>query len=52
MLVRRVRAAYELGPDTGLAMIFSARSSADLLSINEYTAHAMLADIDVVNRVR
>jgi len=52
VLVRRVRAAYELGPDTGLAMIFSARSSADLLSINEYTAHAMLADVDVVNRVR
>ena len=52
VLVRRVRAAYEQGPETGLAMIFSARNASDLLSINEFTSRAMLSDIDVVNQVR
>jgi peptidoglycan lytic transglycosylase len=52
VLVQRVRAAYEQGPDTALTMIFSARSPSDLLSINEFTSRAMLSDIDVLNQVR
>jgi rare lipoprotein A len=52
VLVQRVRAAYEQGPESALTMIFSARTPSDLLSINEFTAHAMLSDLDVLNQVR
>jgi rare lipoprotein A len=52
VLVQRVRAAYEQGPTNALTMIFSARSPSDLLSIDEFTSHAMLSDLDVVNQVR
>src|SRR5207302_3048545 len=52
VLVRRVRAAYEQGPDNALAMFFSAKSPGDLLSINEFTSHAMLSDLNAVDQVR
>ena len=52
VLVRRVRAAYEQGPDNALDMFFSAKSPGDLLSINEYTAHAVLSDLNAVDQVR
>src|SRR5439155_17834360 len=52
VLVRRVRAAYEQGPDSALTMLFSARSASDLLSINEFTSRAMLSDVAAVDRVR
>jgi rare lipoprotein A (peptidoglycan hydrolase) len=52
VLVRRVRIAYEQGPATTLDMLLSAQSASDLLSINEFTSHTMLADIDAVARVQ
>jgi peptidoglycan hydrolase CwlO-like protein len=52
VLIRRVRAAYEEGPATTLDMFFSARSAGDLLSINEFTATAMLSDVRAVQRVQ
>jgi rare lipoprotein A (peptidoglycan hydrolase) len=52
VLTSRVRAIYENGPGTALDLMLSARSPADLLSINEFTTHAMEADMDAVSDVR
>ena len=52
VLTTRVRAIYENGPGTALDLMLSARSPADLLSINEFTTHAMEADMDAVSDVR
>ncbi|MFN2543325.1 MAG: RlpA-like double-psi beta-barrel domain-containing protein [Actinomycetota bacterium] len=51
VLVQRVRAAYEQGPATTLDMLLSAKSASDLVSINEFTSHAILSDLDAVARV-
>jgi rare lipoprotein A (peptidoglycan hydrolase) len=51
VLVQRVRVAYEQGPATALDMLLSARNTGDLLSINEYTSHVMLSDMNAVSQV-
>ena len=51
VLVRRIRMAYEQGPATTLEMFFSGRSASDLMSINEFTSHAVEADVSAVQRV-
>ena len=51
VLVRRVRLAYEQGPVTTLDMFFSAASASDLLSVNEFTSHAMQSDVTAVQHV-
>jgi rare lipoprotein A (peptidoglycan hydrolase) len=51
VLVQRVRTAYEQGPATALDMMLSARSTTDLLSINEFTSHAMMSDLDAIAKV-
>ena len=51
VLLQRVRLAYEQGPASTLDMILSARSTTDLLSINEFTSHVLATDLDAIARV-
>jgi peptidoglycan hydrolase CwlO-like protein len=52
VLTRRIRAIYEAGPATAIDLLLSARTTADFVSIHEFTSRSMEADMQALDEVR